>query len=756
MKKLLAVLFAIVFIVGSAFSEEEALDMYYRYTYDINDDEEETQPEPEAEKKETFTSQDGRFTYVFRDDGSVSITDIVFEDADSFTVPASVDGYKVKAVDLSRIYMEAEVGSLILSDGIERFEGDYTDYSGRYHDCWLTIDQLVIPASVDFIDPSFYHDYSYIDLVFKPEGARYYWNDGVLFDGVEKALLYYPNDLTTEQYVLPADTLVVREDAFERNDSLCILVLNEGLKEIGDRAFAEIVNLESINIPASVEAIGVSSFSSNENMQATVAGERYRLYDGCLYDLRSMTLIDCLDEEKTISILPGTVAIGDKALSGNSMLETIEFIPGTLKSIGQSVFLSCRKLTNLVLPDGVETIGRSAFSGSGLVSVSIPGSVKRIPDCAFQKCSGLTVVKLNEGTEIIGEDAFYECPRLTGFNAPSSLRVIEDGAFMGCRNLVSVKLPKDFETIGKEAFRGCVNLYDFAFNEGLAEIGKYAFRECESLKTLLINDRLEKIGSGAFSLCRQLYLRASGDQPYFAAIDGSLYDKERKAILFYCDRDKSTEFIVPEGIRVIGSYAFENSESLERVILPTTLESIEKRAFYTVYNLREVVFQSPVRTIGEGAFFFCEHLKEAILPEGLEYIGSSAFSECQRLSNVILPDTLKEMESFAFNSCQSLKEITIPGSLKAVENRVFGDCVRLKKVTILEGVEFIDMDAFDNCDEWMTIEIPKSVTAISFESVYIPLDQVTFVAERDSYAHKLADEMGILCLYPDSFDWLTN
>ena len=71
-----------------------------------------------------------------------------------------------------------------------------------------------------------------------------------------------------------------------------------------------------------------------------------------------------------------------------------------LNSLSKSlVYIGNQKLTEmteLIIPDGVASIGSSAFYGcSGLTSIIIPDSVTSIGQSAFEGCSGLT--KINYG-----------------------------------------------------------------------------------------------------------------------------------------------------------------------------------------------------------------------------------------------------------------------------------------------------------------------------------------------------------------------
>ena len=89
-------------------------------------------------------------------------------------------------------------------------------------------------------------------------------------------------------------------------------------------------------------------------------------------------------------------------------------LPVSLRKIGKYVFDKCENLRTITVPENVEQIGPSWFSGSNLVEVIIPKTVK-----------------------IIGERAFFGCDRLETviFAENSELRRIKRYAFMLCKQL---------------------------------------------------------------------------------------------------------------------------------------------------------------------------------------------------------------------------------------------------------------------------------------------------------------------------------
>src|SRR5215472_4322185 len=69
-----------------------------------------------------------------------------------------------------------------------------------------------------------------------------------------------------------------------------------------------------------------------------------------------------------------------------------EVLPVT--AIGDYAFESFTTLTNVAIPDGVDTIGQEAFLGTGLTSVTLPDSVGSIGVAAFYDCPNLARVTI--------------------------------------------------------------------------------------------------------------------------------------------------------------------------------------------------------------------------------------------------------------------------------------------------------------------------------------------------------------------------
>jgi hypothetical protein len=199
----------------------------------------------------------------------------------------------------------------------------------------------------------------------------------------------------------------IYESAFEFDENIISVVIEDGITSIGDYAFDCCYSLTSITIPDSVTSIESGTF----------------------YGCNGLT---------SIAIPDSVTSIGYSALSGCHSLTSIT-IPDSVTSIGDYAFSDCPSLTSVTIPDSVTSIGNYTFFGcSSLTSVTIPDSVTSIEDWAFGWCSSLTSITIPEGVTSIGVSTFYLCSGLTSITIPGSVTSIGDYVFAKCSSLKTI------------------------------------------------------------------------------------------------------------------------------------------------------------------------------------------------------------------------------------------------------------------------------------------------------------------------------
>ena len=110
-------------------------------------------------------------------------------------------------------------------------------------------------------------------------------------------------------------------------------------------------------------------------------------------------------------------------------------------------------LTNITLPNSIETIGAEAFYGTPLTQIVIPDSVTYIAGGAFQNCKNLESVKLSKNTRDIGGFAFANTA-ITSIKIPNSVMYIHDDAFSNTKLRGELYVPDSVISIYPGAFEG--------------------------------------------------------------------------------------------------------------------------------------------------------------------------------------------------------------------------------------------------------------------------------------------------------------
>ena len=128
---------------------------------------------------------------------------------------------------------------------------------------------------------------------------------------------------------------------------------------------------------------------------------------------------------------------------------------GTLPA---AMFLNCKSLQKIILPNTTSEVSRSCFSG----------------------CVNLEEVIIPEGTEVIGEYAFNNCSALRAVTLPQSLTTIKNHAFDGCLLFTEIEIPANVTKMDAYAFNNCVHLQQAHIKAGINRLADNAFSGCDS------------------------------------------------------------------------------------------------------------------------------------------------------------------------------------------------------------------------------------------------------------------------------------
>lgn len=168
------------------------------------------------------------------------------------------------------------------------------------------------------------------------------------------------------------------------------------------------------------------------------------------------------------SPLEGNVALekviieeGVEVINSNAFQRCVNLkevvLPQTIKRIVGGAFVCCESLEKIDIPDGVEELG--GFNGcKKLMNIHIPKGIQTLTHYFF---AGMEIEKFVVPDHItcIETHAFEGCERLKEVVIPSGCMKIGAYCFCGCKELEMPRIP-DGATIGQNAFKGCDKLVD--------------------------------------------------------------------------------------------------------------------------------------------------------------------------------------------------------------------------------------------------------------------------------------------------------
>jgi RNA polymerase sigma factor (sigma-70 family) len=306
------------------------------------------------------------------------------------------------------------------------------------------------------------------------------------------------------------------DSAFYNHGEITAAVIPVSVTAIGGMAFAS-TGINELVVPDSVNTIDAKAFGLVPNViyHGAATGAPWGALtvngfeeDGLFYLDSSRTAVTACRPWVTQAVLPASVrSIGRYAFS-LSQLESIT-LPEGLETIGNSAFQSCSRLGSVVIPSTVTEIGRyafyNAFRTSSEATVTIADAECSIGQGAF--CySNMSAIDLGSRVTSIGQDAFASLGRTDSIIVPNSCTYLAARAFCynysGC--LRKVHLPDNLDTIRDELLHGCTGLEEVNIPQSVVYIGEMALAELFSVMELTLPAGLTYIGPWALGSCTNI------------------------------------------------------------------------------------------------------------------------------------------------------------------------------------------------------------------------------------------------------------
>lgn len=703
----------------------------------------------------------------------------------SFTIPyscTSIGSNVFESSSVQEIKMNKKLQSIgsaaFKSSGLKRFKAQSSITSmGKVTDIWSDSEDKflsdVFENCLDLVEIDFSEQTSFL---------------GQIFQGcVSLSTAILPNRLTE-----------IPEGQFRNCSSLAGVSYKNGdqivnkfpstLKTIGRYAFYCCAFTDLLLDDCSKVLIGEYSFAGNNFSSLTiqmpqvaeVMSYAFSSSDNLLtieWKIENQVPEYCFAYSKKLKSFTATSiknGIEDCAFIDCSSLNSVTLtLAGSNFFILSSVFKNCA-ISEIVIPNGVITIGSQAFYGNPFKNLVFPDTLTTLAEDALQNCQNLEKFELtNDLSEIIsnlnkiGSTSKWYIegePYLVGTDRSSApdgigpkavyttipgkasqvdwewIEVVSDAQIKryttstdsnGNKTTISTVETKTEEYNGTEIGKK----YLTKFTPTSIEAGNLTivapavivdyngnFHEIEGIVSLKTNE----VANQKFQ---------SGDSVSLELLSGYTYIGSN--CFNNANGKKLANIVVPMTIKHIGTNAFVGTKT-SSVRLPN-LEYIGASAFANCSNLTSAEFSNSITqipndcfqnsgltsfvvpqyltTIGASAFNSTK-ITKLYLPATLTEIGTSAFANCANLTSVegLSNTKITKIKTQTFDKCSSLTKVYFPSTLKTIGSSAFNACSSLTYITFGSAIEQIDTDAFSYCNKIANLDFPASLTLIGKSS----------------------------------------
>ena len=405
--------------------------------------------------------------------------------------------------------------------------------------------------------------------------------------------------------------------------------------EVGDNAFLNCTHITSMSLGDNVEKVGPYAFYLCTGMTTLNLGSVKVIDDAAFGDCTSLTQIT----------IPNTVTyIGQYSFGGGGLHDVT--IPASVTSLGGNPFINCQSLVDVIVDDGNQyytSHGGALYTRDMSTLIGYP--------------CGITATQLviPEGVQTIGRHALSYNSHLERVILPQSLTQVEDASFIDMSALKNLTCQATTPPVVNSSFTFTGTLDNSGLKLYVPKGRKSAYQAAYGWQdfTVIVETSYDFMVDG-------IYYNITGTNP-------------RTVEVTYRDTDYNSysgEVNVPGTVThggvtytvtAIGNSAFRKCADLTSLTLPNTITDIKPLAFYYCDGLTSLDIPNSVTTIHNEAFWICRGLTHVTIPNSVTSIGFDAFRNCSALASVVIGKNVATIGANCFLYDPLLTEITCLG-----------------------------------------------------------------------------------------------
>lgn len=388
------------------------------------------------------------------------------------------------------------------------------------------------------------------------------------------------------------------------------------------------------------------------------------------------------------------------AFSGCTNLTTVVFEPGSkLETLPAFVFFGCRSLSTIELPEGLKSLGDSAFGNKGsnycysLTELTLPASLETISNDALPHLA--MTIKVADGSKnfTVENGILYNADKTT---------LIQAFDYAG-----DITIPSTVKTIGTKAFY--IRASDAISETDYKSWGldKNPIKD-PSFGTITVPNTVEKIDSYAFKVDsgkKTPYQNLVLPSQFSVTLGTQAYANNPLVTEMYIGKDttKSVAKDAYSGCANIGTAYILTDKistqyrdlSMKKLVLSASLASVtSENVFVGAKNLTTITYEGAEAEAGTAKFPSTLTKISSNFIEGAQIttldlsnfsgeIPTNCFNNLSVLTKLTLGSEITMIGANSFKGLSLLEEVTIPAKVTSIGSKAFSDCPKLTSVVLL-------------------------------------------------------------------------